>query len=296
MHVVSVDLYGLRSPKQRNRMWFWGCSTTPVLRKIFVNVLSITKHKNTHIERLDPEHSELEPVLQDHHTPRLAVSYPKITILPVLQCLTPRSPYLQSCSTVVWMWFRFCTLYNSVYFLTDKYKNINFYPTRFKLLIFRHFPLYISLIFKELTSKESWIVHLVSRGSSFTVAVPINVSLLKKHLQQNTPSNTEHCISDNTELLSWPEHKTIIWNTVKHVLYTFFQKPKPVKRGASYIHINKIQYLNNLLTHTHTQIQPGNRHYLTTTALLLYVVNHLIFIFFKQQHPSDQISIDQYCT
>ena len=60
-------------------------------------------------EGLDSEHSELESVLQDHHTSSLAVSYPKITILPALHnvspqdhhtpslaYLTPRSPYSQS--------------------------------------------------------------------------------------------------------------------------------------------------------------------------------------------------------
>ena len=99
---------------------------------------------------------------QDHHTPclaqcltprptttppRLAVSYPKITISPVLQC---------SCLNVV----RILYPLQFSLFLTDKYRNINFYLTHhdsqhFKLLIFRHFPVYISLIFKELTSKES---------------------------------------------------------------------------------------------------------------------------------------------
>ena len=79
-------------------MLFWGCSTTPVLRGIFVNVLLITKHKNTDTERLDSEHSELESVLQDHHTPSFAVSHPKTIICPVLQSLTPRSPYSQSCN------------------------------------------------------------------------------------------------------------------------------------------------------------------------------------------------------
>ena len=70
----------------------------PLCSGEFVNVLSITKHINMDTEGLDSEYSELEFVLQDHHTPSLAVSHPKITTTPDLQCLTPRTPYSQSCS------------------------------------------------------------------------------------------------------------------------------------------------------------------------------------------------------
>jgi hypothetical protein len=44
-------------------------------------------------------------------------------------------------------------------------------------------------------------MHLVSRGSSFTAAVPISTSLLKKPLQHdNRPSNVEPYIGNNQEI------------------------------------------------------------------------------------------------